>query len=496
MALSTDYRVSSKSDLARHAAIFLFGATGVAALVYLVLAGLPRAAFAFAVTAALLTLAAVRVRLALVATLVFLVLLGDLRRMLIPVAGWSGTDPLLVVGPAIAIALTGNALVRGEIPADSWASRCMIVLMAIMLIQVFNPRQGALIVGVAGVMFQFVPLLWFWLGKAYGTRPFLQTLLFRVVLGLSGLAMLFGLYQSVFGYLPYQFQWYQIAGYPSLGNPERGLSPITFFASNTEHAIFVSLGIVLLWSLYLFKNRSALLPIPVFLGALLVTGVRGPVAKILIMMSGLWAIKGQTVVSWFTRGALALGVAALGLFWSLSGITQSLDDAPPQVQNRLERQANEFVRVPTGEQEYSSASTHLGMLVHGYRLSLQYPLGVGLGAGTKAAMKFRGGGDTGSDRGDSSPALGSTETDFGDTLRALGIPGGLVYHVLVFLLVLNAFRLWNQDRRPLHMALLGFMGITFLGWLSGGRYGVTPLLWFCLGAVDRLYQKESPPQRD
>jgi hypothetical protein len=43
------------------------------------------------------------------------------------------------------------------------------------------------------------------------------------------------------------------------------------------------------------------------------------------------------------------------------------------------------------------------------------------------------------------------------------------------------------------MVLLGFMGVTFLGWLSGGQYGVTPLLWFCLGALDRFYENRFRP---
>jgi hypothetical protein len=296
------------------------------------------------------------------------------------------------------------------------------------------------------------------------------------MLGLSGLAMLFGLYQSFFGYLPYQMQWYNIAGYGALGNPEKGLSPITFFASNTEHGVFVSLGIILLWSLALFKNRSALLLIPVFLAALLITGIRGPVAKTLIMMAGLWAIIGRSMFTWLTRGALALLLAGLGLFWSLSGITQSLSNAPPQVQHRLERQAKEFVYAPTEGKEKSSTVNHLGMLVYGYRLGISTPLGIGLGAGTKASMKFGGG--------------GSTETDLGDSFRALGIPGGVAYHIVVFLLIISAFRFWRQDRSPLSMAILGFMGIAFLQWLSS-KYGVTPLLWFCLGAMDKLQRQRA-----
>jgi hypothetical protein len=419
----------------------------------------------------------IQLRLAIVAALVFLVLLGDLRRVLLPVAGWSGTDPLLVVGPAFALIATAYTWATGRFSFDTPAAKWMLGLMAVMLVQVFNPRQGGLLVGVAGIMFQLVPLLWFWLGRAYGSRGVLQSLLFRVMLGLSVLAMLFGLYQSLVGYLPYQLDWYHTAGYIALGTPDAGLAPITFFASGSEHNVFVSLGLILLWTLVLFKRPWAVLLVPLFCGALLLTGTRGPIAKGLAMMVGLWAILGRTLKTWLLRGSLALVLAAGGLYLGLSSLTQTLDEAPRQVQVQIQRQAEEFVH-GSGSAEGSSTANHLGMLLYGYETGLRRPLGRGLGAGTKAAKKFG--------------TLSTTETDLGDSFLALGIPGGVAYHGLVIVLVVTAFRLWQRNRDPLSMALLGFMGISFFGWLEGGQYAVTPLLWFCLGAMDRLYKKESP----
>ena len=47
----------------------------------------------------LLTLMLTRPRVGLVATFVYLMLLGFLRRLLIGPAGWSSADPMLLVGP-------------------------------------------------------------------------------------------------------------------------------------------------------------------------------------------------------------------------------------------------------------------------------------------------------------------------------------------------------------------------------------------------------------
>lgn len=468
-------RHGSSLQLPNELVLYLFGLAGTGILVALILLGQVRLAVAFTATVGLVSLAMMQMRLALLAAFVFLIVLGDLRRLLIPVSGWSGLDPLLVVGPVFALIASGYTWASGRPSFDTPAAKWMLVLMAIMLIQVFNPRQGGLIVGVAGIMFQLIPLLWFWLGRAYGRRAFLQTLLFRIVLGLSTLAMLFGLYQSLVGYLPYQLEWYHTAGYIALGTPETGLSPISFFASGTEHNIFVNLGLILLWTLVLFEHRWAWWPIPLFFGALLLTGTRGPIAKGLVMMAGLWAILGPSLKTWILRGALALAIAGGGLYLGLSVLTQHLDGAPKPIQVQIERQAAEFVH-GSGSHQGSSAANHLGMLLHGYRLGLENPLGHGLGAGTKAAKKFG--------------HFGTTETDLGDSFRSLGVPGGVVYHILVFVLIVTAFRFWQRSRRPLGMALLGFMGVAFLGWLKGGQYGVTPLLWFCLGAMDHLWKKE------
>jgi hypothetical protein len=465
--------LNQRWETLRLVALYLFGLTAAVVTVFLLVSDRVRLAVAVVAMLALFALAMTRLRLGILATFVFLILLGDLRRILLPVAEWSGKDPLLLVGPAFAVVTVGYTWASGNLSFDTPAAKCMLVLMGIMLLQVFNPRQGGLIVGVAGLMFQLVPLLWFWLGRAYGDRAFLHVLLFRAMLALSGLAMVFGLYQSYFGYLPYQLDWFYTAGYGALGSPETGLAPITFFASGTEHAVFVNLGVVLLWSLVLLRKEwLALLPIPVFLTALLVTGTRGPVAKILLVMSGLWAVMGRSLSTWLLRGGLAVSIAALGLIWTLAGVTQQID-APDHVERRLNRQAEEFVHGSGSAGGRSSAVGHLKMMVWGYRSAFQQPLGKGLGAGTKAGKKF---GDSG----------GSTETDLGDSFLALGIPGGVAYHILVGSLIVAAFRFWQQERSLVSMVLLGFMGITFFGWLRGGMYGVTPLLWFCLGAVDRL----------
>jgi hypothetical protein len=449
---------------------------GIAVLVGLIIMNEVRFAITLTVGFGLVALAAINIRLSILATVVYLIFLGDLRRMLIPLVGWSGQDPLLLIGPAFAIVLFGYAWASRSVTLDTPLTKWVLLLMGIMALQIFNPKQGRLIVGVAGIMFLMIPLVWFWIGRTFATPRFMKTLLYKVVVPLAFLAMLMGLYQSFYGYLPYQLEWYHIAGYIALGTPGSSLAPISFFSSGTEHNLFLNIALILLWAAGLKKNRTAFLLVPLFFIAILLSGSRGPIAKGLFMLTGLWAIMGRSTITWITRGAMAILIAGFGLFWSLSQVTQmNINDS---IEGRINRQAQEFAHAPRGSEDNSSAANHLGMLFWGYASALQHPLGLGLGATTKAAMKFGG-------------TAHSSETDLGNSFRSLGIPGGITYHIIVLLIIITGFRYWVQTRSLLALALLGVIGVTFLMWLGGGNYAVNPIIWLCIGALDRFHHSKN-----
>lgn len=469
--------VSLSSLKPRTSTVFLIfvAVLGTAGLTALIGQGEIRLAVAATVLVTLIAMALYDLRIAVLGCLTYLVFLADLRRVLIYTDAWTSTDPLLLIGPTFAILLFFYLLARGRLPFDTPLALCVIVLMGIMGAQIFNPKQGGLIVGVAGVIFTMTPLFWFWIGRAFGTERFLDILIFRLLLALGLLSVAFGLYQVFYGYLPYQIAWFKVGGYGSLGSIQDGLAPISFFASGTEHGAFGIITGIILLTLGLKKNRGALLLLPIILVATLLTGSRGPVAKFVLVASCLWAIQGPTVKSWTVRGVLILVLAGLGLYGGLSYVT-SAGVSNPVVQNRLNRQADEFVR-GDGAGNQASTQLHFNMLLHGYRVAMQEPLGRGLGA-TSLAAKLGGRGASGE----------STETDLGNSFLALGIPGGLVYHLLVVLIVVTGLRLWFYTRSRYSMAILGILGVTVFTWLGGGQYAVAPIVWICVGALDRLYR--------
>lgn len=441
---------------------------GSLALGILVITGRERLAIAVGVATPMLALAVLNIRVAIAMMMVYLIFLGDVRRMLIPLVGWSGLDPLLLLGGALAILVCTYAVVSRAIQLDTPLSKWMAALMVVMILQMFNPSQGGLIVGVGGAMFLLIPLFWFWIGRTYGTEAFMNTILYKIVVPLSIPAAALGLYQVFYGYLPYQLTWYDVAGYAALGSRENP-APVSLFASGTEYGVYLSITIVVLWSLVMCKKqRVFLVLVAILFVAIFLTGSRGPVAKTLITCAALWAVMGQNAGTWVARGILALLIAGAGMFWSLSKVG-SIEGSP--VQGKIDRQVQGLMN-PT-DSEKSSVGLHLFMMVEGYERVVRNPIGLGLGSTTRAAQKF------GSN-------AQSTEVDLGNMLVSTGLVGGFMYHAVVFLILLTAVRYWKRTRSPLAMAFMGILAVTFFGWLRGGGYAVDPIVWICAGALDRL----------
>lgn len=459
--------------------LILVSLGGIAAVVGLLFLDNIRLSITITVGFLLVAMSLVRIQFSIMAMFVFLTVLGDVRRMILPVAEWSGSDPLLLVGPIFAIILFGHGWATRRIKVNTPLAKWTLLLTAIMVLQVFNPRQGGLIVGVAGMIFLLIPLFWFWIGRTYFTKALMKTLLLKVVVPLSIVALLLGLYQTFYGYLPYQMDWYKVAGYSALGTPETGLAPISLFASATEYGNYLIVAMIILWSYGVRRHRGLLLLLPVFFIAVFLTGSRGPVVKVLLVMAGLWGVLGPKK-TWVLRGLVALAIGSIGFVWSISNLTPSHEPgtAPSDIQRKMMRQ--EQVLDGPG-QKGSTWRIHGYMMMQGYIDGFREPLGLGLGSVTKAATKFGGYGAT-------------TEVDASNVFRATGLFGGVVYHIMIFLIILSAFRYWDRTRTPLALALLGILGVTFLMWLGGGQYAVCPLVWLCVGALDRFENMENPEQ--
>ena len=451
-------------------AVWVIGLLVLGLLLALVVIGHFRIALSVSILGLLVAIAAFRADLGLFASILYLGLLGEIRRLLIFLDGWPSLDPLLMIGAVMAVVFVASTAAKREVKFDTAGSRVLGLLLLVMALQIFNPRQGSLVVGVTGALFYIVPVLWFFAARSILSLDTLKVVLFKVLVPFGLAATLYGFYQTFVGYLPHQIAWYNTAGYTALG-PIFALKPLSFFSSSTEHGHFLAVIAVVLvgagirrqWWLFVV---AAVITVGVFLG-----GSRGPVVRIVFTVACMWAILSPSRSVWILRGAFGLVLGLGGLYWSSTQVSKI--DAGGAVGFYIERQTSAFMN-PLDRKE-SSAQRHGAMFVNGIRNGISNPLGYGLGSTTKAAMKFDGDGH-------------SSEVDISNVFLSTGVVGGILYLAFLVFLARSAIVCWQHDRSILMLCVVGALIVT-LGDYLAGRYFLSSVMFVIAGALDRHYSE-------
>ena len=258
---------------------------------FLVAAGVGAAFPSLLRPAVALTIAAVFVaaclkcpRHILVALVVWLAVFGTLRRLLLPAGASADADPLLLVAPAVAALLAVVAVGSGAFSNPTALSLTIAAFAALVAAAALNPLQGGLAVGAGGLLFVFVPLVWFWLGRAIIDEALL-TKIFRLVAVLSLASAVYGLVQVYRGFPVWDQRWIDTKGYAALRIGE-SVRPFASFSSASEYVSFLAIG-MLLWACRL-QRRSSVLPsvaaLAVLGWALSVASVRGALVVVPIAL--------------------------------------------------------------------------------------------------------------------------------------------------------------------------------------------------------------------
>lgn len=423
----------------------------------------------------LIVLAITRPRLAIFAALAYLAVLGDLRRLVMWSAGQVRSDPLLLVGPAVAAVLAATALMGRRLCIRTPVSRLVMALMVLMAVQVLNPLQGGIFVGVAGAIFHLVPLLWFWIGQAWGSDEMTESLLHRLVVPIATAASLLGIWQVFNGFLPYEQHWIDQAGYAAL-NIQGRIRPFSFFTSAAEFAHYAAIASLVLGAAILRRApRLAVVLLPLLAAAVFLQGSRSVVVMAALAAAVMWAVNGRDRRAWLGRMGLAVAVAAGGLVFVLAQAQDS--SLPVDVQPLVDHQVRGLMN-PLDHQQ-STAQVHWQLMVDGFRRGIANPLGYGLGATTLAASKQGSG--------------GSSEVDVSNTFISLGPVGGVLYLLVIYRVLRAAAGRCRGSRCAVTLALLGILVMEMGQWLNGGQYATAALVWFCIGSVDRNSLEEARP---
>ncbi|GAB4466692.1 MAG: hypothetical protein OHK0029_38220 [Armatimonadaceae bacterium] len=401
--------------------------------------------------------------------------MGAIRRYIIPYLGYASYDPFLLVLPLVVVLLFFPRLARREIPYDTIISKLIFVLLIIMFLEVFNPLQGGLMIGITGGMFYIVPLLWYYAARFMGSRKILGSIL-NLVVFIAVAAAAYGLYQQFFGFTAVEQRWLEITR-NDVGQylSDQTIRVFSTFSAFAEYVHFLWIAAIVCFALMLRKNRLMAIPMVFLIVAIFLSSSRGGVLQMLAGFVLMWAVQGKTRQSWAPRLVIAAVAGVVALTTGLQGLrTDNLDTT---AQELLEHQKQGLLS-PL-DKKSSTGSGHLALVWNGIVTGFRNPLGHGLGSTTLAAHKI------GTSWTRSAENLG-TEGDVSDLFVSLGFVGGGCFLFLFGYSVWYASDVWHRYRDPVYLAALGILASSFGAWLIGARYATTFLVWIVLGMLDRV----------
>lgn len=417
----------------------------------------------FAVMVAAVILAARAPRAVLLTTLLALPFTGVLRRATGSYA--ARVDPVVVAGPVLAILCVLILSRKDSIPRSPLTS-AVTAMTGLGLVQILNPSQGGLTAGVLGAGLFVGPLVWFYVGRRIGDEATLEFVVraMRIIIVVTAV---YGVKQLLFGFTGFEHTWIAArrTTYAAL-DISGNIRPFSTFASGAEYSYFLALGAVLFavgagpMGRVLRSVAVIALVVACFFAGSRTVFVASVLAVVIIVLV-------QRIRSLGKALALCLAIGVVGLLL-LRLVPLSADETTAgAVRNRtLVGLARPFDR------ESSTLGIHLDAVGRGLVEGLRTPLG--RGAAVVNIVGERLGSQT-----------ISAEHDVPNTLIAYGWAGGVI---LAFLIV-RVYRLLRACVLKRRRNLIGpgvFVLATFGVWFSGGLYAASALLWFFLGAIDRL----------
>lgn len=423
------------------------------------------AALVFAVL--LVSLALTRPAAAVVGTIVYLVLLAFMRRLLIPVTGgWFSADPMLLVGPLIAIVLLARLF---GLERRRWApdllSKLVLAVLLLTIVEVANPGGNGVKAGIIGLLFMAVPLLWFFVGRELVSDSLSDRLLSLIVV-LGTAIGIYGVLQTQLGFPSWDSQWITLGGFSSLnvGGVTRAFGT---FSSFVEYGLFTGSALAVAYAMILRGRAAAIFAVPPLAVALFLSSYRASLittAVAVVVLTGLRTRHARTAAL-ITVLALGGGFAGLKFFGG------TLSGAGSGSSNALVAHQLGGITDPLNSQS-STFLVHWQLMKDGFKSGVTHPLGRGPAVTNNAA------GVNGSAFDQTQP----TEIDFSNAFVALGLPGGVLYLATIFGTLFLAVRSYFAGREAM-LPVIGLLIVGLSQWLTGGHYALSPLTWLLIGCV-------------
>lgn len=425
-----------------------------------------RVALALLVVAALALVSLVNPRMGILLTLCFLPFLALIRRLLIPVAGWTSYDPLLLVAPVSAALLLFRVFIveKRRLAADG-VSRAVLVVMVLAVLQVVNPAGGGIGAGATGLLFIAAPLAWFFVGRELADARLFSTLVGGVVFIAVGIAV-YGLWQSLVGLASWDSAWVDLNGYSSLSvlGTTRAFGT---FSSGAEYAFYLAVALVIGVVIALRGRPIALVVTPLLACAILLESSRTIIFVILLAVVGVVSLRTGSKVRTAAALGMSIALAAATIYLFGPQLTRFAEQSgSPLIAHQVQGLMNPF------DASQSTFQLHQQLVANGFLGSLAHPLGFGTASTNLAGQK-------------SGSTTASSEVDFIDAFTSLGVVGGAAFVGIVLLTLWRSASLGLSKRNLTALAAAAVLVVTFGQWLNGGYYALAPLVWLVVGWTNK-----------
>ena len=197
----------------------------------------------------------------LLAMVVFEPFRGLLRRLQYLMVPYSNYEPIHLLTPLVALFAFLIVLNRNKLSifVATPVAKAVSLLALICVVQIFNPLQGGLFVGLSGGLFILVPMVWFYFGQHSKPEFFPRVMKAMVFLGIAASA--YGVYQMLFGYPAFEQYWIENTdNYQSIA--VYGVTrAIATFSNAEEWGRYVQLGCLIAFGLAASHHEGKFRPV-------------------------------------------------------------------------------------------------------------------------------------------------------------------------------------------------------------------------------------------
>ncbi len=167
------------------------------------------------------------------------------------------------------------------------------LLLGLFVLQIFNPLQGGLLVGLGGAFYYVIPMVWFFVALCYANNQLIRKLMIAIVV-IGVVTGAYGLWQMTFGFFSFEKYWIETGGFASL-HVGRFIRAFSTFSSPEEYSRYLQIAGVIAFGYFLKRKNLGWLLIFAFIGiSTIMTGARssvfGLVLSILVLLV-IWKAK-------------------------------------------------------------------------------------------------------------------------------------------------------------------------------------------------------------